>query len=188
MNRRLKKRLVLKKSIKKQCSKFLLTIILLLVGMIFLKQSPSNKRILEEKIYEQSLPFQKIKQKYEKYFGNILSVEKSIKKAEPVFKEKLTFKKIESYKKGAKLLVTSNYLVPLLESGVVVYIGEKESLGHTIIVEQVDGIDTYYSNINSNIKLYDYVEKGELLGEAKDNTLFLTFQKNGEYLDYKEFI
>ena len=78
--------------------------------------------------------------------------------------------------------------MPLLESGVVVYIGEKESLGHTIIVEQVDGIDTYYSNINSNIKLYDYVEKGELLGEAKDNTLFLTFQKNGEYLDYKEFI
>ena len=38
------------------------------------------------------------------------------------------------------------------------------------------------------MKLYDYVEKGELLGETNNNTLFLTFQKNGEYLDYKKYI
>ena len=188
MNKRIEKRLVLKKSIKRQCSKFLLMIIILLVGMIFVKQNPSKKELLKELIYEKSLHVQKNKINYEKYFGNILSKEKNIKETEPVFKEKLTFKKIESYKNSAKLHVTNHYMVPILESGVIVYIGEKENLGHTIIVEQVDGIDTYYSNINSNMKLYDYVEKGELLGETNNNTLFLTFQKNGEYLDYKKYI
>ena len=51
-------------------------------------------------------------------------------------------------------------MVPVIESGVVVFIGEKEGYGNTIIVEQVNGVDVYYSNINpSNIKLYDYIEK-----------------------------
>ncbi len=188
MNKRIEKRLVLKKHIKRQCSKFLLTIILMLIGMIFLKQNPNKEKIMKETLYEKSIPFQKIKLKYEKYFGKILSTEKSIKKTEPVFKEKLTFEKVESYKDGAKLYVTNHYMVPTLESGVIVYIGEKDSLGHTIVIEQIDGVDTYYSNINSNIKLYDYVEKGELLGETNNNTLFLAFQKNGEYLDYKKYI
>ena len=79
-------------------------------------------------------------------------------------------------------------MVPILESGVVVFIGEKDDYKNTIIVEQVDGIDVFYGNIKTNnIKLYDYVEKGELLGEA-NKELYLVFQKDGEYLDYKEYI
>ena len=65
----------------------------------------------------------------------------------------------------------------------------KEDYGNTIIIEQVDGIDTYYSNINySNIKLYDYVEKGEALGEAINDNLYLKFEKDGKSLDYKKYL
>ena len=188
MNKRVEKRLVLKKSIKKQLSKFLLTILLFLTGMIFLKQNPTEKDKLREIIYEKSLPFASVKKQYEKYFGEILSVDKKSTEIVPVLKEKLAFQKVEPYKNGAKLSVSNNYMVPILESGVVIYIGEKEALGHTIIVEQTNGIDTYYSNISSDIKLYDYVEKGEIIGEAINNRLFLIFQKDGEYLDYKEYI
>ena len=47
----------------------------------------------------------------------------------------------------------------------------------------------YYANINAmNLKLYDYIEKGTLLGETKDNKLYLVFSKNGEYLNYKDYI
>lgn len=50
-------------------------------------------------------------------------------------------------------------------------------------------MDVFYGNIkNDNINLYDYVEKGELLGEVSGNKLYLVFQKDGKYLDYKEFI
>ena len=69
------------------------------------------------------------------------------------------------------------------------FIGEKENYGNTIVVEQTDGIEVFYSNIKlNNIKLYDYLEKGELLGEVNDNTLYLVFEKEGKYLDYKEYI
>ena len=88
-----------------------------------------------------------------------------------------------------KLTVEDNYLVPVLESGVIIYIGEKDELGNTIIVEQIDGIETIYSNINiSDYKLYDYVEKGDLIGNTLSKKLILQFQKNGEYLDYQKII
>lgn len=51
-------------------------------------------------------------------------------------------------------------MVPTLESGIVVYIGEKEDYGTTVIIDQIDGVEVYYSNITvENLKLYDYVEK-----------------------------
>jgi stage IV sporulation protein FA len=80
-------------------------------------------------------------------------------------------------------------MVPVLEDGIVVFMGEKEGYGNTVIVEQVNGVDVYYSNINSNnIKLYDYVEKGKLLGEVKDTKLYLVFQKDGKFLNYKKYL
>ena len=41
--------------------------------------------------------------------------------------------------------------------------------------------------ISNNLKLYDYVKRGELLGEV-DNTLYLVYRKNGKSLNYEEYI
>lgn len=188
MNKKIEKRLVLKKSIKNALSRLLLSVIIFLIGMILVK-NPDLKKKIEYKLYEENFPFQKIKNIKDKYLGKYLSLEKVVKEDTPVFNEKLSYEKIEKYNDGVKLKVSNNYMVPILESGVVVFIGEKEKYGNTIIVEQTDGIDTFYSNIKiNNIKLYDYVEKGELLGEVNNNTLYLVFEKEGKYLDYKEYI
>jgi stage IV sporulation protein FA len=186
--KRVEERLVLKKHIKKFLNKCLLSIIIFLIGMILVKSNSNFKSYITENIFEKNINFTKYKIIYEKYFGNILSLDKVVKE-ESVFNEKLSYIKKESYNEGVKLTVTTNYLVPNIESGVVVYIGEKSSLGNTIIIDQVDGIETIYSNIKeSNVSLYDYVEKGNLLGEVEDNTLYLYFKKEGEYLNYKEYI
>ena len=80
-------------------------------------------------------------------------------------------------------------MIPTLESGVIVFIGEKEEYGKTIIIEQINGIEVFYANIEPiNLKLYDYIEKGSLLGEAKNNKLYLVFSKDGKYLNYKDYI
>ena len=180
----MKEKLVLRKEIKKVLNKLLLSIIIFLIGMILVKAKPNLKETLKTKLYEESLPFQKLKTTYNKYLGNIIEVEET----QPVFNETLSYNNISKYKDGVKLEVSSNYMVPILESGVVVFIGEKENYKNTIIVEQTNGIDVFYGNIKSNnIKLYDYVEKGELLGEA-NSELYLVFQKDGAYLDYKEYI
>ena len=53
----------------------------------------------------------------------------------------------------------------------------------------MNGIDAWYGNIDTtSIKLYDYVEKGSLLGEAKNKKLYLVFQKDGKFLNYQDYI
>ena len=183
------KKLVLKKRIRNFLSRLLLTIIIFLTGLILVKNNPATKNKIIKNFHEKSIKFTKIQKLYQKYFGNILSIDKIIKEEAPVFNEKLTYSKKSAYKDGVALTVPKKYLVPILESGIVVYVGEKEEYGNTVIVEQTNGVDVFYANINAtNIKLYDYVKKGDLLGEVKTDKLYLVFQKDGKYLNYKEYI
>ena len=185
----IKKKLILKKDIKILLSKTLILIIIFLLSSILIKKYPESKLTIKTKVYEESFKFTKLKNIYEKHFGNILSLDKIIKEEQPVFSEKISYTNKQKYQDGVELTVNSNYLVPSIESGIVVFIGEKENYGKTIVIEQTNGIDVFYSNIEPvNINIYDYVEKGELLGETKTNKLYLIFQKDGEILNYKDYV
>lgn len=184
-----KKKLVLKKSVRNFITRVLIVVIIFLVGMILVKSNSKAKNSILKQVYDTNFKFTKAKEIYQKYFGNILSINKLALEDKQVFQEELTYQKSKSYLDGVKLQVNDNYMVPALESGIVIFMGEKEGYGNTIVIEQIDGIDVYYSNISSDgIKLYDYVEKGKLLGEAEDNQLYLVFQKDGSFLDYKKYI
>lgn len=184
-----KKKLVLKKGIRSFINRLLIVTIIFLSCLILIKSNNSFKHILIKYVYEDSFKFTKLKAIYEKYFGKILSIDKVAPKEEAVFNEKLEYSKANVYNDGAVLTVSDNYMVPTLESGIVVFIGEKEGYGSTVIIEQVDGIDVWYSNINANnIKMYDYIEKGSLIGEVKGKKLYMVFQKDGAFLDYKKYI
>lgn len=188
-NKTVKRKLVLKTNVKKFLNRLLATALIFLAGMICVKKDITFKEKITKVIYEQNISFAKLKKTYEKYFGNIVPVEKIIAEEKPAFNEHLTYTKENTYKDGVVLTVSENYMVPTLESGVVVFIGEKEEYGSTVIIDQADGIEVFYANINAmNLKLYDYIEKGTLLGETKDNKLYLVFSKNGEYLNYKDYI
>ena len=187
--RTVKKKLVLKKSVRSFISRVLLTVIIFLVGMILVKSDSKIKNIILEQVYNKNFEFTKMRKIYKKYFGNILSIDQLAMKDQQVFQAKLSYQKANSYLDGVKLSVSENYMVPVLESGIVIFIGEKEGYGNTVVVEQIDGIDVYYSNISTDgIKLYDYLEKGSLLGEAQDKKIYLVFQKDGKYLNYKDYI
>ena len=184
-----KKKLVLKKGIRSFINRLLIVTIIFLSCLILIKSNNSFKNILIKYVYEDSFKFTKLKAIYEKYFGKILSIDKVAPKEEAVFNEKLEYSKANVYNDGAVLTVSDNYMVPTLESGIVVFIGEKEGYGSTVIIEQVDGIDVWYSNVKANnIKMYDYIEKGSLIGEIKGKKLYMVFQKDGAFLDYKKYI
>ena len=184
-----KKKLVLKKSVRNFITRVLITVIIFLVGMILVKSNSDFKNIILDEVYDNNFKFTKIKNFYQKYFGNILSIDQLMVEEQPVFKEKLSYEKADTYLDGVKLKVSDHYMVPVLESGIVIFMGEKEDYGNTVVIEQIDGVDVYYSNISTEgIQLYDYVEKGSLLGEAQDKNLYLIFQKDGEYLNYKDYI
>ena len=57
------------------------------------------------------------------------------------------------------------------------------------MIEQVDGVSAIYENIESKeYKLYDYIEKGEILGEAVEDQIQVSFEKKGKYYDYKNYL
>ncbi len=181
-----KSHLKLKKSVSNFLSRVLVTIIIFLSSLIACRQNVSIKDMIKKHVYTESFHFSKAKKLYNKYFGKYIGEEV---KDRSVFTEKISYLKENKYNDGVKLTVQNNYLVPTIESGIVIFIGEKENLGHTIIVEGTDGVDIWYSNVDEkDIKLYDYVEKGKLIGECKDDKMFLFFQKDGKFLDYKKFI
>ncbi|MDO4995612.1 MAG: M23 family metallopeptidase [Bacilli bacterium] len=188
-DRVLKEKLVLKKSIRRLINQTLISIIILLVGLIVIRKDVSLKEKINKKIYEDNIEFIKVKNLYDKYFGELLPISNLVSKEQPVFNEKIKYLKEEKYLEGVKLTVDNNIMIPSMKDGIVVFIGEKENYGNTIVVEQTDGVDVTYGNIdNINVKLYDYVESGTLLGQAKDNYMYLVFQKEGNNLDYKQYI
>lgn len=169
-------------------NRILISGILLLVSLCFIKINPSFKNWVDKNIYNTNFSFAKINKTYEKYFGTIFPNISSGEVAS-VFNEELVYEKKEDYRDGVKLTVKNNYLVPILESGIVVFIGTKDNYGETIIIQQVNGVDLWYVGVkNSNVKIYDYVEKGSLLGETISNEIYLYYQKSGEFLNYKDYL
>lgn len=181
----------IKKPILSFINKVLVCFILFLTLLIVVKTKPELKDKIYDKIFNSNFSFAPINKWYKEKFGSILPIDDIIPSTDivSVFNESLKYSDDNLYKDGVKLTVEDNYLVPVLQSGTIVFIGEKENYGKTIIIQQVDGIDVWYSNISTDsIKLYDYVEKGSLLGETSGNSLYLVFQKEGKFLNYKEYI
>lgn len=167
----------------------LFVIVLFLVLAILSKSNQTYKDLIVTNIYEKNFSFAKVKQLYTKYLGGIVPLDKIGVDTAPVFNEKLEYEDISIYYDGARLEVINNYLVPIIEEGMVVYIGKKENYGNVIIIEGIDGIDIWYGNLETtSVKLYDYVEKGTYLGQTKDNILYLVYSKDGKFLDYKEYL
>ena len=167
----------------------MIVIVLFLVLAIISKSSTTYKDIIVSNIYERNISFTKIKKLYTKYLGGITPLDKVVKEELAVFNEELEYDNESIYHDGVKLEVKDNYLVPILEEGMVIYIGEKENYGNVVIIEGIDGISIWYGNMaTTTVKLYDYVEKTNYLGTTKDNILYLAYQKDGTFLDYQEYI
>ncbi len=160
-----------------------------LIMAIFYRSNQVFKDYIVTNVYTNNLKFTKIKNIYNKYLGGIVPLEKIDKNIIPVFKEELDYSNPTKYYDGVSLEVVNQYLVPVISSGMVVYIGEKENYNNTIIVEGVDGVDIWYGNMESiNVSLYDYIEEGKLLGKTKDNHLYLVYEKDNKYLDYSNYL
>lgn len=177
-------------SIYRYLCKALLVVFLTLLVLIFMKKDPQFKTDFYKFVYNSHFSFATFNDVYEKYMGNPLPFKDLlVQGTEPVFNEQLVYKETNIYKDGVELKVDKNYMVPALDSGIVVFIGDKDDYKNTVIVQQANGIDVWYSNVSvDNLKLYDYIEKGSLIGEVKTDSLYMVFKKDGKVLDYKDYI
>ena len=172
-----------------QITKICFCIIITLTVLIILKSKPSLKSAFYKEVYEKNISFATINSLYKKYIGSSVLFDSFKDSTKSVFNNKLSYKQSNKYLDGVKLTVDDNYLIPALENGLVIFIGQKEGYGNTVIVQQSNGIDVWYGNIkNVAVKLYDYIDKSSFIGEAEDNYLFLVFKKDGGVVNYQDFI
>ncbi len=175
------------KYIKSLLSRSLVTLIFVLGSIIFTNISDDFKKLYQEVVLENSLEFMKINQFYEKIFGKV-DITKKESDTTMVFQD-ITYTNIEPFKNGAKLTVGGREVVNVITSGIIVFIGDKDDLGNTIIIQGNDGVDIWYSNITDNdIKVYDYIEKGSILGTSNSEYIYITISKDGKFLTYEEYM
>lgn len=169
--------------------KSLIVIVLFLGSLIFIRQSDQNKKKFENIVYNNSLSFAKIYSIYNKYLGDALPFKNTFEETTKVVSnEKITYSNIEKENNGYMLSVSSAYTVSSVKSGIVIEKKKNEEYGNIIKIQDKDGLNITYGCLDEvEVDLYDYVEKGELLGNAV-NELYVEFEKDGKYLSYEEYL
>lgn len=178
----------LKKIIIGFINQVLICIILFLIALILTKNTTFKDKLYEY-IYAHNFSFLEIEKFISKNFGSLIPDINKKEEVEMVSSEKLNYKKLTEIENGVSLEVDKESVITALESGLVVFNGEKEGYGHTLILEQVDGVEAWYVGITlKDFKLYDYIEKGSILGESSSNEIKLFFKKKGDGVDYKTYL
>ena len=176
-----------KKYIKGFVTRCLICVILFLLISIICNFSDKNLLWFKNNIYDNNINFTFFNKIYKKYVNKYLPFDLYDEKI--VMSDKFVYSDKEKFLNGVKLNVGKNYNMKSLCGGIVVYVGDKEGLGNTVIIQGTDGVDYWYSNLdNLSIKLYDYIEKDVLIGSTKNEYVYLTFLKDGKYLDYEKYI
>ncbi len=174
------------KYVKGLISRILLSVIFVMVSIIFINSSEKNREMYKKYIMENSLEFTKINNWYQSLFGRVDLLNKS--KDTPVFSDNIKYSNIVYDKNRTELTVGEGSAIKVITSGIVVFIGSKDNLGNTLIIQGKDGVDIWYSNLtDTDISVYDYVESGSVLGTANSDVVYLTISKDGKFLSYEEY-
>ena len=173
---------------KNLISRVLITVIFVLGSIIFTNVSDDNKALYQKYVLEDSLEFTKINELYQSVFGDVDIAKKDNNTDSEVVFGDVSYTNIEPFKNGVKLTVGMNEAISVITSGIVVFIGEKEDLGNTVIIQGNDGVDIWYSNItDTDIFVYDYIEAGSILGSSNSENIYITINKDGEFINYEEY-
>lgn len=188
-NKKEEKESLLKKMIFTTFIKTLVVIILCLVSLIYIKQNSDNKKNFKKYVYTNSLSFAKIYSLYNKYIGDIIPFknikEKQIKVSNV---DNIIYSDIKKENNGYVLTVSDEYSVSSLKSGIVVEVRKDDKYKNILTIQDRNGLNITYGYLdNINIKLYDYVKKGELIGNC-NKKLYLVFKKGDKYLSYEKYL
>ena len=172
-----------KKYLKSFITRVLISTILFLIVGILINRNDRFLLYYKNHVYEKSLGFNKFSSILNKYFKNTINIDDPTKLAS----KELNYSSYNAYKDGAVLNDIGN--VYPFKSGIVVFIGNKEEYGNTIIIQGMDGVDYWYANIeNVAVKLYDYVDSTNIIGNGIDNKLYVLFMRDNEVLNYEDYL
>ena len=169
--------------------KTLIVIILFLGSLIYINRNEKNKLKFEKLVYNNSLSFAKIYNTYKKYLGDAIPFKNIFNdNTKIVSEESISFNNIIKVDNGYLLGVSKEYTVNSIYAGIIIKIESNDKYKNIITIQDKNGLNISYGNLSEvSVKLYDYVEKGEVLGNC-DEKLYLVFEKEGKYLSYEEYL
>lgn len=169
--------------------KTLVVVAIFLGTLIYIKKDDKNKESIKKIVYQNSLSFAKIYNVYKKYLGDLIPFKNTFKEnVKKVSQDKLTYEKIVKEDNGYILTVSNDYPVSSIKSGIIVELRKDDKYNNIIKIQDKSGLNITYGLLDEvDVKLYDYVEKGQLLGKCT-NKLYLIFEKDSKYLSYEEYL
>lgn len=189
LDKKTEKKSLIKNLVFSMIIKSLIVVVLFLGSLIYIKQSNDNKNKFKNVVYNNSLSFAKIYDVYKKYLGDVIPFKNIFKdNTKLVSSEKLSYEQIKKEDNGYILSVSKDYITPSITSGIIVEKKVSSKYENVITVQDKNGLNITYGLIkNTNVKLYDYIEKGEIIGQASEE-LYLSFKKDNKYLSYEKVL
>ena len=189
LDKKKEKKSLIKNLVFSMIIKSLIVVVLFLGSLIYIKQSNDNKNKFKNVVYNNSLSFAKIYDVYKKYLGDVIPFKNIFKdNTKLVSSEKLSSEQIKKEDNGYILSVSKDYITPSITSGIIVEKKVSSKYENVITVQDKNGLNITYGLIkNTNVKLYDYIEKGEIIGQASEE-LYLSFKKDNKYLSYEKVL
>jgi stage IV sporulation protein FA len=85
--------------------------------------------------------------------------------------------------------------VEAINEGVVIFAGEKEGIGKTVVIQHANKTESWYGQLEKiDVKLYDLVKKGNVVGQvtlSEDGSkgrFYLAIKENDAFVDPKKVI
>ena len=151
-------------------NKLFTVIIFTMFVIICSNYSPKFKSFVIDDVLNTTMDFSKV--------NNIINKVTSIFKVNKTMNVGLVMNNSEKYMNGVKYKLNGTEEVLVKDSGIVTFIGNKDGYNNTIIIQQSNGYYAWYGNINESVKLYDYVEKGSILGSASNEYYYVLYKDN----------
>jgi len=170
--------------------KCLIAAVLILGGAVLYKTDmfasvPKTKRVVSAALTD-DMNFTMVSHWYEQIFGHPLAFlptnerksqifsghkesESSKDFAVPVSGNRTVTEHFSAKKKGITVEAAVNAEVKAIDSGLVIFVGNKASIGKTIVIQHKDGTESWYGRLeNVDVKQYDNVKKDQKLGTVTD--------------------
>ena len=175
----------MKINVSKIFTNFLLCGVFVLASLIFVKYSDNNKTYYKKAFFEDTFSFNQTRNWYKKHFGQILP-EKTItvlaNQNDDIYSD------YEKYLDGVKFKVSKNTAISSLDGGIIIFKGSNDNYKDAVIIQGVDGYDCIYEGITAqDLGLYDYINKGDILGLSNEDYFVLTIKKGNEIVDFETY-
>ncbi|WP_100402217.1 M23 family metallopeptidase [Bacillus sp. FJAT-42315] len=179
--------------------KALASLILVLAVAIMFKQSSSPSlegQAWMKEVMEKEFQFSKAAEWYEKTLGEPLpftvdgwTEKEKVVNEQAEYAVPVSGKVIEDFQtNGRGLMVEAglNEGVKAIKDGTVLFVGQKEEFGQTVIVQHADNSESWYGHVaNPSVQPYEKVAAGSVLAQLAPNeqTFYLAIKKDGIFVD-----